>query len=401
MVKMRRQLPRWSELSQFVGRRRAADRLARVRTAEDFLVLARRRTPRSVCDYVEGGAEREIAMARATRAFDRVQFRPSVLRDVSKVDTATTVLGRSVAFPVILGPTGFTRMMRAEGEPAVARPAGRAGLPYVLSMVGTTSPEQLAKQAPDADRWFQLYLLRDRARSRDQLQRAADSGVRTLVLTVDVPVAGARLRDVVNGLTIPPTLSARTLLDMARSPRWAFDVLTTPPLTFESLGAADDLVAQINAVFDPACTFADLAWLRTEWDGHLVVKGVQRVEDARAAVAAGADAIAVSGHGGRQLDRVVAPLDLLGPVVDAVGPETEVYLDGGIRSGADVAAAVALGARAAFVARPYLYALMAAGENGVDRLLNLLQDDYRRTLQLLGVQSTAELKQDAVSLLPP
>ncbi len=220
------------------------------------------------------------------------------------------------------------------------------------------------------------------------------------MLTVDVPVAGARLRDVRNGLTMPPTLSARTLVDMARKPRWLFDALSTEPLAFESLGPAEDLMSIINTVFDPSATFDDVRWLRAEWDGPVVVKGLQRVDDAKAAVAAGADGVVVSNHGGRQLDRATTPLELLPDVVDAVGGDAEVYLDGGVRSGADVAAAVALGAQAVFVARPYLYALMAAGERGVDHLLGLLLDDYRRTLALLGVTSTQELDRDLVRLRP-
>jgi L-lactate dehydrogenase (cytochrome) len=400
---MKRRAPRWSEVSQFIApalRRDPAGPLGRVRTTADFERLAARRTPRSVFEYVSGAAERETSLHRDRQAFDAVEFLPHVLRDVASVDTTTTVLGRTVPFPVVLGPTGFTRMMRAEGEPAVARPAARAGIPYTLSTMGTTSLEELSAQAPGGDRWFQLYLWRDRPRSQDLIDRARAAGFRTLVLTVDVPVAGARLRDAYNGLTVPPRLSPRTLLDMARHPRWTFDVLTTEPLSFASLGTADTLEQLVNTVFDPSATVDDIAWLRSRWDGPVVVKGIQRVEDAKVVVAAGADAVAVSNHGGRQLDRAATPLRLLPDVVDAVGGDVEVYLDGGVRSGADVAAAVGLGARAAFVARPYLYALMAAGEPGVDRLLQLLLTDYTRTLQLLGLTSTAELTRDCVRLLP-
>lgn len=392
-----RHLPRWSEISRFVGpsfSRSTVDRLARVRTVDDFARLARRRAPRSVFDYVDGAAEREVALAASTRAFDDVVFHPKVMRDVSVVSTDTTVLGRSVPLPVVLGPTGFTRMMHTEGEPAVARAAARAGLPYTLSTMGTTAVEKLPRVG---DRWFQLYLWKDRARSTALIERAAEAGYSTLVLTVDVPVAGGRFRDTYNGLTMPPTLSPRTLANMARKPRWVFDALTTDPLAFESLGDAEDVMALINTVFEPAVTPADVEWLRSVWPGKLVVKGIQRVDDAKLAVASGADGIAVSNHGGRQLDRAVTPLELLPEVVDAVGGAAEVYLDGGVRSGADVAAAVAFGATACFVARPYLYALMAAGERGVDRLLALLMDDYVRTLALLGVTSTAQLDRDLVT----
>ncbi|HMC71306.1 MAG TPA: alpha-hydroxy acid oxidase, partial [Mycobacteriales bacterium] len=366
---MKRRLPRPAEIRRFAGpvfRRHPQRRLSRVRTTAEFEQLARRRTPGPVFDYVAGAAEDELSTARAIDAFRRVVFHPHVLRDVHAVDPSTTILGRPVAFPVVLAPTGFTRMMRAEGEPAVARPAGRAGVPYALSTLGTTSVDQLALEAPATDRWFQLYVSRDRARSTELITRARESGYSTLVLTVDVPVAGARLRDVRTGLTIPPTLSLRTMLAMAGKPRWLFDNLTTEPLAFESLGAADELMTLINTVFDPAVTIRDIEWLRSQWAGSIVVKGVQRVDDAKDIASAGADGIALSNHGGRQLDRAVSPLDLLGDVVDSVGDSVEIYVDGGVRSGADVAAAVALGARAAFIGRPYLYALMAAGEPGVD-----------------------------------
>ena len=397
---MQRRFPRVSDVARFVGptfRRRKQDRWSRVRTASDFQALAVRRTPRSVYDYVEGAAERELSKERAVAAFERVVFHPHVLRDVSEADASTSILGQEVALPVVFGPTGFTRMMHAAGEGAVARAAGRAGIPYTLSTLGTTSIERLEAEAPEADRWFQLYVSRDRGRSGELVARAAECGYRVLVLTVDVPVAGARHRDVYNGLTFPPSLTGRTILGMLGKPRWLFDALTTEPLAFETLGAARDVMTLINSAFDPSMTLADLDWLRSMWPGPIVAKGVQRIDDAYEIVSAGADAVAVSNHGGRQLDRAVAPLELLPAMVDAIGDKAEVYLDGGVRSGADVAAAVALGARAAFVARPYLYALMAGGEAGVDHLTRLLRDDYLRTLRLLGVAGTDELGRDLVS----
>ena len=400
---MRRRLPQPSEIGRFAGpalRTRAGDRWSRVQTVPDFQLLARKRTPRAVFDYVEGAAEAELSRDRATEAFDRLVFHPRVLRDVSSVDTRTTILGRSVLLPIVFGPTGFTRMMHRAGEAAIARVAGRAGVPYVLSTLGTTSIERLAQDAPATDRWFQLYVSKDRGRAGDLIARAAASGYTTLVLTVDVPVAGSRHRDIHNGLTVPPTLTKRTLIGMMRKPRWLLDALTTDPLAFESLGAADDVMSLINTVFDPSVTIADLDWLRDTWTGTIVVKGVQRVDDAHRIAAVGVDGIAVSNHGGRQLDRAVTPLELLPAVVDAVGASTEVYLDGGVRSGADVAASVALGARAAFVARPYLYALMAGGEAGVEHLATRLAQDYARTLRLLGSASTGELTRDLVSLPP-
>jgi L-lactate dehydrogenase (cytochrome) len=397
---MKRRVPAVGALWRFVSPtfRVTRDPWGRVVMTEDFRRRARRRTPRSVFDYVEGAAEGELSASRAVHGFEHVVFHPHVLRDVGVVEPSTTILGRAASLPVVFGPTGFTRMMHAAGEPAVARSAARAGIPYVLSTLGTTAIERLAAEAPDTDRWFQLYVSKDRGRARELVGRAAESGYRALVLTVDVPVAGARHRDTHNGLTIPPVLTPRTLAGMARKPRWLFDALTTEPLTFESLGAAGDVMGLINEVFDPAVTLGDVEWLRSEWTGPLVVKGVQRVDDALAVVGAGANAVAVSNHGGRQLDRAVSPLELLPRVVQDVADRAEVYLDGGVRSGADVAAAVALGARAAFVARPYLYALMAGGERGVDHLASLLRTDYIRTLRLLGTTRTEDLTPDLVEI---
>ena len=351
---MKRRLPHRSDLARFVAPTftRRSGKWDRVRTSDDFRKLALRRTPRAVFDYVDGAAERELSKDRAVAAFDRVVFNPHVLRDVAAVDTRTTILGEPAAMPLVFGPTGFTRMMHAAGEVAVARAAGRAGVPYVLSTLGTTSIERLADAAPATQRWFQLYLSKDRARSGELIARAAQSGYTTLVLTVDVPVAGARLRDVYNGLTMPPSLTPHALLGMLGKPRWLFDAITTEPIAFETLGEARDVMALINSVFDPTVTLADLDWLRSQWRGSIVVKGVQRVDDAADLASAGADGIAISNHGGRQLDRAATPLDLLPRIVQSLGNSTEVYLDGGIRSGADGAAAVTLGAQAACVARP-------------------------------------------------
>ncbi len=355
--------------------------------------------PRAVFDYVDGAAETETSLRRSREAYERVEFIPSVLRDVSEVDTSTTILGRRTALPLVFAPTGFTRLMHHDGEPAVARVAGRLGVPYALSTLGTTSPEAVAAAAPDTDRWFQLYLWHDRDAGIDLVRRAQASGFTALVLTVDTPVAGARLRDVHNGFTIPPTLSARTVLDIARHPGWWFNLLTTEPLRFavftETQGTVADL---INRVFDPTITVADLGWLRDTWNGPLVVKGIQTVDDARAVIDAGADAIVVSNHGGRQLDRAPTPLEQLPGIVAAVGDRSEVYVDGGILSGADIVAAVAMGARACLVGRAYLYGLMAGGERGVQRAGDLLRTEIVRTMQLLGVRSVADLSSDRVRL---
>jgi L-lactate dehydrogenase (cytochrome) len=401
-----RRAPRWSELSELIRPRAVSGsaverRLARAATVPDLREAARRTVPRAVFDYTDGAAGAELSLARSREAFRRVEFRPSVLRDVAEVDTATTVLGRPAALPLVFGPTGFTRLMHTEGEPAVARVAERAGVPYALSTMGTTSMEALAAAAPDARRWFQLYLWRDRGASAAMVQRARDAGYEALVLTVDTPVAGPRLRDVRNGFTIPPSLSLRTVANAALHPRWWIDLLTTEPLEFASLSSWGGTIGElVDRVFEPSATLADVERLRADWPGPLVVKGVQGVEDACAVVAAGADAVVVSNHGGRQLDRAPTPLEELPGIVQAVGDRAEVYLDGGILDGADVVAAVALGARACLVGRAYLYGLMAGGERGVQRATDILAAEIARTLQLLGVPSVAQLTPERVRLRP-
>jgi len=399
-----RRMPRWSELRELlrtrpVQRDPTERRLVRAATVEDLRAVARRRTPRAVFDYTDGAAVQEVSLRRSREAFRRVEFRPSVLRDVSVVDTSALVLGRAAALPFAFAPTGFTRLMHHEGEPAVARVAERVGIPYALSTMGTTSLEALAAAVPAARRWFQLYLWRDREASRDFVDRALAAGYEALVLTVDTPVAGSRLRDVHNGLTIPPALTPRTVADAALHPAWWFNLLTTEPLEFASLRSWGGTVAQLaDRVFDPAASLADVRALRDAWPGPLVIKGVMTADDARAVVAAGADAVVVSNHGGRQLDRAPTPLEQLPAVVAAVGDRAEVYLDGGVLNGADVVAAVAFGARTVLVGRAYLYGLMAGGERGVQRAADLLAEEVRRTLQLLGVTSLAELTPDRVRL---
>ena len=403
---VQRRMPRWSELSAVLRPRPfqrdlTARRLAGATSIADLRRIARASTPRAVFDYTDGAAGDEISIGRSRAAFGRVELVPSVLRDVSVVDLSTTLLGRRSALPFVFAPTGFTRMMNHEGEPAVVRVAERIGIPYALSTMGTTSLEDVAAAAPAARRWFQLYLWKDRDAGRDFVARAQASGYEALVLTVDTPVAGARLRDVRNGLTIPPALTARTFIDGAMHPAWWFNLLTTRPLEFASLRSWDGTVADmINAMFDPTATVDDVRWLRDAWPGSLVVKGIQSADDARAVVDAGADAVVVSNHGGRQLDRAPVPLEQLPTVVEAVGDRAEVYLDGGVMSGTDVVAAVALGARACLVGRAYLYGLMAGGERGVQRAADILTAEVQRTLQLLGVTSVGELAPDRVRLRP-
>ena len=399
-----RRIPRWHELRPYlrtgpIHLSPVERRLAAAATVWDLRSVAKRHVPGAVFDYTDGAAETETSLRRSRDAYARIEFVPRVLRDVSDVDTTTTILGRRSALPIVFAPTGFTRLMHHDGEPAVGRVAARVGIPYALSTLGTTSPEDLAAATPDTNRWFQLYIWNDRDAVRELVRRARASGYSALVLTVDTPVAGARLRDVHNGFTIPPTLSVRTVLDIALHPGWWFNLLTTEPLRFAVFTETDGTVADlINRVFDPTITVADLAWIRDDWDGPIVVKGIQTVEDACLVVDAGADAIVISNHGGRQLDRAPTPLEQVPSIAAAVGERAEVYVDGGILTGADVVAAVARGARAALVGRAYLYGLMAGGERGVDRAATILQKELVRTMQLLGVRSVAELGPERVRL---
>src|SRR4051794_8035070 len=403
---VQRRVPRWSEFSELIRPRRvpgdATDRrLARAATIGDLREQARSRVPRAVFDYTDGAAGSEVSLRRSREAFERVEFFPGVLRDVSVVDPSTTILGATSALPLAFAPTGFTRLMHTAGESAVGRVAERTGIPYGLSTMGTTSVEELAAAAPGARKWFQLYLWRDREASSAVVERAKAAGYEALVLTVDTPVAGPRLRDVRNGFSIPPALTLRTFANAAVHPRWWIDLLTTPPLEFASLHSWGGTVAElVDRVFEPAATLADIGSLKASWPGPLVVKGIVTVDDARAVVDAGADAVVVSNHGGRQLDRAPTPLEQLPAVVRAVGDRAEVLVDGGVLDGADVVAAVAMGARACLVGRAYLYGLMAGGERGVQRVADILAREVSRTLQLLGVPSIAELTPDRVRLRP-
>jgi len=399
-----RQLPKWSELKPLLRAKpitvNATDRrLEKALTIADLRRIAKRRTPRSVFDYTDGAAESEISLQRARRLFAELELQPSILRDVSDIDLGTSILGGRSELPFAFAPTGFTRMMNHEGESAVVKVAEQLGIPYALSTMGTTSIEDVAAAAPDARKWFQLYVWKDRDAGEDLVKRSAAAGYEALMLTVDVPVAGARLRDVRNGFTIPPTLTAKTVLDASLHPTWWANLLTTRPLTFASLSTWDGTVAELlDQLFDPTMTIDDFNWLRSIWDGPLIVKGIQTVEDARRVVDAGADAIVLSNHGGRQLDRAPTPLRILPDVRKAVGSDAEIYLDTGIMSGADIVASIALGADACLVGRAYLYGLMAGGQRGVARAAEILTKEVRRTMALLGVSSVADLNPSHVRL---
>ncbi len=383
-------------------RRRARTRAERLRAEavniDDLRRLARRRLPSGVFNYIDGGAEDEVTMRANRAAFRRWNFAPRVLRDMSRVDTSTTLLGRRLPFPLVLAPAGFTRMPDPDGELAVARAAARAGIPYCLSTVATRSIEEVAAAA-DGCHWFQLYPLRDRELTRDLVQRAADAGYQAMMPTVDMAVSGRRERDVRRGFTLPPQIGLGTILDGIRHPGWTWRFIRSEPIVFSNVlgrSASDGttpvaLADFINTQFDPGFSWRDVAWLRDAWQGSLVIKGIQTVADARIAADHGCDAIVLSNHGGRQLDGAPPALDLVAPVADAVGDRIALICDGGVRRGGDIVKALALGADACMAGRAYLYGLGAGGEAGVDYAISLLAEEMSRTMALIGCTSVAEI----------
>jgi L-lactate dehydrogenase (cytochrome) len=402
---VRRQFPRPLEVLELMKFKKPVwsakrRRLDAALTIADLRTIAKRRTPKAAFDYTDGAAEGELSLSRARHAFEDVEFHPSVLRDVSAVDTTCTIFGGPSALPFGIAPTGFTRLMQTEGERAGASSAGAHGIPFTLSTLGTTSIEDVKAANPDGRNWFQLYVMRDREVSYELTRRAAAAGFDTLFFTVDTPVAGARLRDKRNGFSIPPQLTPATIANALPRPWWWWDFLTTPKLEFASLSSTGGTVGELlDAAMDPTISFADLKVIRDLWPGKLVIKGVQTVDDATAMAKAGVDGIVLSNHGGRQLDRAPIPFHLLPAVVKEVGKDLEVTLDTGIMNGADVVASYALGSRFALVGRAYLYGLMAGGRAGVDRALEILAAEVVRTMKLLGVHSLDELTPTHVTQL--
>lgn len=405
VVSVTRRVPRPKDLATLLRFRKPnlnakKRRLSRALTIYDLREIAKRRTPQAPFDYTDGGADQEISLRRARKIFESIEFSPNILRDVSKVSTRVSMLGKEHSLPFGIAPTGFTRMMQTEGEIAGCTAAADAGIPYVLSTMGTRSIEDVSLAAPHGRNWFQLYMWKDRDRSMALVDRAKNSGFDTLVLTVDVPVAGARLRDVRNGMTVPPSLTSKTIVNAIPRPAWWINFLTTDPLKFASLDSWDGTVAELlDSMFDPTVTFEDLKWIRKNWKGKLVVKGIQNVDDAVKSVSAGADAIILSNHGGRQLDRAPVPLLLLPSVKKKIGKSAELHMDTGIMHGADIVAALASGADFTWIGRAYLYGLMAGGRDGVDRTIEILSTQILRTMKLLGVKSVNELNPSHVKII--
>jgi len=376
-----------------------SDRVLRsAASVADLRRIARRRLPGGVFDYVDGGAEDERSLRANSEAFAAIGFRPRVLAGVHAVNASTTLLGRPLSIPLVLAPTGFTRIVHPDGELAVARAAAAAGVPYALSTLGTRSIEQVAGTSTGR-LWFQVYVWRDRGLVQQMVERAEAASYEAIVLTVDTPVLGRRERDIRRGFSIPPSLGIDTLLGGLVHPSWTWAFLASEPIRFEnvigsSVGDGSNPIALAEYTmrqFDSSLSWQDVEWLRSIWPRALVVKGIQTVEDAMIAADAGVEAVALSNHGGRQLDGAPAPLALIAPVVDAVGDRVEVICDGGVRRGSDIVKAVALGARACMSGRAYLYGLGAAGERGVDHVLGLLAADLKRTMALVGASSVDEL----------
>lgn len=372
--------------------------IARACNIAELRRLARRRLPRPIFDYIDGGADDEVTLRRNIGAFADYELVPDVLVDVSQLRTGTRLFGQQVARPLMLAPTGLTRMFHGDAEPAVARAATRHGLAYSLSTLGTTRLEDWAA-AFGGPSIFQIYIFRDRGLTAEFVARCKAAGIHGLALTVDTTVAGNRERDRRNGLSIPPRLSWQSMLGFALHPLWSLSVLASPPFDFPSVSHRVDALAggtslfdYINGQFDRSINWRDVEWLAREWGGPLAIKGVMTPEDSKRAIDAGATGIMISNHGGRQLDGAPAPVDQIAPIRAAIGDGPDVICDGGIRRGSDIVKALALGATACSIGRPYLYGLAAGGEAGVDRALTLLVEEFERTLALLGVNDVTSLQ---------
>lgn len=393
-----------------IERDRTVRRLSSAANVDDLRAIAKRRLPAGVFDYIDGAAEDESAMSRNASRFGDRTLVPRVLKDVSEIDASTTILGGRAPMPLIIAPTGFPRIAHPDGELATARAAARAGIPFSLSTMGTRSIEEVAGVC-DGRKWFQVYVWRDRELTKDMLARCKESGFEALYITVDTAVLGRRERDVRRGMSLPPKLGLDTFIEGAMRPGWVLEFLRNDPIVFSNVAvstqrlsnstedgsSAVSLAEYINSQFDPRLSWDDVAWIRSNWDGPVILKGIQSVADAKIAADEGIEAIALSNHGGRQLDSSPAIIDLVAPVADAVGGDIEIYCDGGVRRGSDVVKAVALGANACMIGRPHLYALAAGGEAGVDHVLKFFQQGIEQTMALTGIASMSDADQSIVS----
>jgi L-lactate dehydrogenase (cytochrome) len=364
--------------------------VGRILSIADLRELARKRVPRAIFDYAAGGSYEERTMLRNCADLDAMNFRQRVMIDVSNVELATTLAGMPVSMPLAIGPTGLCGLFHGDGEILAARAAAACGIPYCMSTMSICSIEDVRAATPQPF-WFQQYLMRDRGFNQELIDRAAAAQCSALMLTLDLQVQGERRRDFRNGLTIPPRLTLRNALEIAAKPAWALGVLFGKRRTFGNLAgriggsSGFSTLAEWTATqFDPSANWRDVEWVRSRWPGKLILKGVLDPEDARLAVAAGADAVVVSNHGGRQLDGAPSSISVLPEIVAAIDGRCEVMFDGGVRSGQDIAKALALGARGALIGRSFLYALAAAGEAGVVKAVEIMRNELRVTLALTG-----------------
>ncbi len=380
-------------------------RLSTAANVDDLRRLAKRRLPGGIFDYIDGGAEDERTLLGNVKGYEQLAFRPRVLRDVSSLDTSIELFGRKLPMPFILAPTGFTRIAHSQGELAVARAAARKDLPYGLSTLATRSIEEVAAVS-DGPKWFQVYTWRDRSLVKDMLDRCANCGYEAIMLTVDTAVLGRRERDVRRGYTLPPKIGLDTIVDGILHPAWTLDFLRNDPITFANVvGRKDDvdgssaveLAELANNQFDQALSWSEIEWLRSVWNGPIMLKGIQTVEDARLSVEHGVDGVILSNHGGRQLDGAPSIIELVEPVAQAIGGQSVIIADGGVRRGSDIFKAIAMGADAVMAGRAYLYALGAAGEAGVDHMLDFMATGLERTMALTGCQSVADINRDLVT----
>ena len=369
----------------------------------DFRAIAKRRLPAPVFNYLDGGADDELSLRRNTSAFDDYELMPAQLHDVSKIELRSTLFGESVDWPVMMSPTGASKLFHADGEPAVARAASKFGMFYSLSTLGTTSIEAAAAAA-DGPKLYQLYIFKDRGLTEEWISRSKAAGYKALALTVDVAVSGNRERDLVHGFAAPPRSRMRQIVAFARHPGWLYRALVRKDLDMVNISGSEAAARAmqagvrqfIAAELERSLTWKDVEWLAERWSGPLVIKGVQSVDDARKAADSGATAVMISNHGGRQLDSSPAPVDCIADVADALRDRLEIICDGGIRRGSHVVKALALGANACSIGRGYVYALAAGGQPGVEHALGLLRAELERTLALLGCSNVNKLDKSFV-----
>lgn len=376
--------------------------VSRCHNIADLRRLARRRLPAPVFHYMDGGADDELTLRRNTRAFDDYELWPSQLSDVSTIDTSSTLFGQAVDWPVMISPTGASKLFHGDGEPAVARAAARFGMIYSLSTLATTSIEEAAA-ASTGPKMYQIYVFKDRGLTAEFIDRCRESGYVALCLTADTPVAGNRERDFVHGFSAAPRSRLRQVLSFARYPGWLYRALIRKDLEMVNITASKSAQSIegsirdfIDEQMDRSLTFKDVEWLAARWDGPLVVKGVQTVEDCRKAADAGATAVMLSNHGGRQLESAPAPMDCVAAVADALRDRLEIICDGGIRRGNHVVKALAAGANACSIGRAYLFGLAAGGEAGVERALTILKEEFERTMALVGCNAVDKLSRSYV-----